>query len=382
MPARLFFLAILLSAVPVLATSPASFEQISKQAEAAQKADHLPDAIRLYQQGLRLKPTWTAGWWSLGSIFYDQDRYPEAQHAFHRFVALSPKPGPGYAFLALCEYEARDYERALQHFRMWGSKGWAGTSQLIDVGVFHFALLLTREGQFVPALYLLAGEAQRSHRAPALIEAIGLASLRMKNVPEDYPPEQREAVWLAGKSAFYASVPPTDFQQADDYAHRLATHYNQTPNVHYFLGTLRRFESNDAEAAKEFERELQIAPKHAASMIELARLAKDQNELDKGLSLAKTAAELEPDDPEVHQVYGELLLQKGSFEASVRELESAKKLAPDSAKVRFQLAAAYRKLKRPQDAQRETTAFNLLKDKQQVMASPQEKLASHPELLK
>ena len=94
MPARLFFLAILLSAVPVFATSPASFDQISKQAEAAQKTEHLPDAIRLYQQGLRLKPTWTADWWSLGSIFYDQDRYPEARQAFEHFVRLSPKPGP------------------------------------------------------------------------------------------------------------------------------------------------------------------------------------------------------------------------------------------------------------------------------------------------
>ena len=75
-------------------------------------------------------------------------------------------------------------------------------------------------------------------------------------------------------------------------------------------------------------------------------------------------------------------MQAGNLEESVRELESAKRLAPDSSTVRFQLAAAYRKLKRPQDAQREMAAFNLLKDKQQVMASPQEKLANHPELLR
>ena len=155
MPARLFSLAVLLIAVPIFAATLAGFEQISMQAEEAQKTDHLIEAIRLYQQGLHLKPAWSHGWWSLGSILYDLDRFPEAQRAFQHFVALSLKPGPGYAFLALCEYETRDYDHALQHFRMWGSKGWTGTSQLIDVGVFHFALLLTREGRFLPALYLL-----------------------------------------------------------------------------------------------------------------------------------------------------------------------------------------------------------------------------------
>ena len=37
-----------------------------------------------------------------------------------------------------------------------------------------------------------------------LIEAIGLASLRMAFLPENYPPERREAVWLAGTAAFTA----------------------------------------------------------------------------------------------------------------------------------------------------------------------------------
>ena len=73
---------------------------------------------------------------------------------------------------------------------------------------------------------------------------------------------------------------------------------------------------------------------------------------------------------------GRVLLAQRQFSESVHELETAKRLAPDSASIRYQLAESYRKLGRKEDAARETAAFNLLKDKQEVLAPPEEKL--HP----
>jgi len=368
------------SAVPHPLTPP--LQAISKKAEQAQASDNLPEAIRLYQKGLGLDPKWDEGWWSLASILYDQDRFSEAQVAFRQFVGLKPRPGPGYAFLALCEYETGEYDHALQHFRKWADNGWTGTSQLIDVGVFHFALLLTREGSFVPALHLLTAEVQKGYSGPGLIEAIGLASLHMKKTPEDYPPELREAVWLAGEAMYYAAAHLPDFARANEYSRRLTVHYDQIANIHYFLGTLKKFQSDYAGAAQEYQRELQISPDNAAAIIELARLASDDNRIEEAAKLAKRATELDSNNPEAHSLYGSILLKSGTLEESVREFEAAKKLAPDSASVRFQLASAYRRLHRTVDAERETKAFNLLKDKAQVIASAEEKLKGHPELLK
>ena len=170
--------------------------------------------------------------------------------------------------------------------------------------------------------------------------------------------------------------------RANEYGSRLSTHYGQTPNVHYFLGTLHNFQSDYAGAEIEFKHELQISPKHAAAMLALARLAMDDDRQKESEALAKSASELDPKNPETHSLYGEILLKAGNADNSARELEIAKKLAPDSASIRFQLAAAYRRLHRAADADRETAAFNLLKDKQLVMASAEEKLKSRPELLK
>ena len=383
MSARVCLLGVVLMAIPAFSTDPTSIEQIAKQAERAQNSNQLNQAIDLYQRGVRLEPTWSEGWWAIGTLLYEQDRFPEARAAFRRFVAVSPKPGPGYAFLALCEYETKDYGQALRHFRAWSSRGWSGTMELIDVATFHFALLLTREGKFIEALYLLAGEAEKSHSGATLIEAMGLASLRMRMIPEDYPPEQREMVWLAGKSAFYAAAHPPVYPLAEEYAARLVQHYNDRPNVHYYVGTLWKFESkNDEDVAQQFQQELAISPRHAPAMIELARVELEDNRVDDALTLAKNACDLEPENSEAHRVYGQVLMNLKRYEDSARELEAAKRLAPDSAPVRFQLATVYRRLGRAQEAERESAAFDLLKDKQMVIESPKEKLGNNPDFLK
>ena len=367
-------LALLLTSTPAAAArSPKSFEQIARQADTAREADQVQRAIDLYKEGVRLRPAWSEGWWELGTLFYDQDRFPEAEASFRRFAAAAHKPGPAYAFLGLCEYETEDYNRSLQHFRMWAGTGWGGTSELIDVAVFHFALLLTREGRFVEALYLLATEVQRRGRAPALAEAMGLASLRMKNLPEDYPPEQREMVWLAGNSALYAALPPNDFERADEYARRLLLHYDHAPNVRYYLGTLLGFEGKKVEAEKEFRQELLVSPQHVASLLELARMDLEEDRLAEAVEFAKRAVELEPKNPDAHHVLGRVLLATDHVQESVSELEIAKQLAPDGATIRSHLAMAYYRLGRKDEARAEQAAFTVLKAKEGVFVPPGEK---------
>jgi tetratricopeptide (TPR) repeat protein len=370
------FLALLFTADPALPRKPQkSFENIGTQADTARTSDHLDDAITLYSEGVRLRPSWSAGWWWLGSLLYEQDRFSESQAALQHFVAIARDPAPAYAFLGLCEYEMQDYDQAQHHFQLWARKGWPGTADLIDVAAFHWALLLTRKGRFLEALFLLATEAGKLHNSPALAEAMGLASLRMANLPEDYPPERREMVWLAGEAALNASLPSKEFDRADDYLRRLTLHYGQKPNVHYFRGTIFTFERKNEEAKAEFQAELQISPGNVPALLELARMDMDSNELSEAASLAKRATEIAPNDADAHHMMGRVLLATDQFQESARELEIAEQLAPDSATIRSHLALAYRRLGRTEEAKRETAAFLSLKEKEEVMAPPQEKTA-------
>ena len=79
-----------------------------------------------------------------------------------------------------------------------------------------------------------------------------------------------------------------------------------------------------------------------------------------------------------------LLFRLGDFyemfdedaEIVARELEIAKELAPDSALVRSHLAMVYSRLGRTEAAKAEAAAFLRLKNKEGVLAPPQEKLKS------
>jgi tetratricopeptide (TPR) repeat protein len=367
-------LAISFSLAASAATVPDHFETIAKQAETARSQERVPEAIRLYREGTKLRPSWADGWWYLGSLLYDQDRFPEATAAFqHLFVNTSHR-GPAHAFLGLCDYETGKYDDALAQFRAWAGAGWAGTRELRDVAMYHFALLLTRDGKFVESLYLIAPLAQRLGDNPELVEAMGLASLRMTYLPENYPPELRERIWLAGKAALYAAQSPKDFERADEFAERLESRYGTQPEIHYFRGTLYGFEGKDAEAGREYREELKISPEHAPSLVALAGFDLEKSDLAEAGALARRAVAADSNNAEAHHLLGRVLLETGDLRASVSELETAKQLAPDSPLVRSHLAMVYTKLGRTQEAKVEAAAFLALKSKEEVMASPEEKL--------
>jgi len=360
------------------ATVPSRFEIIAQQAELARTQDRVPEAIRLYREGTQLRPSWADGWWYLGSLLYDQDRFEEAGSAFQHLTNTSHR-GPAYAFLGLCNYENGNYEVAVREFRAWAGAGWAGSPQLVDVAVFRFALLLTRDARFFESLYLLASVAPRLGDRPELSEAMGLASLRLQYLPENYPPELRERIWLAGKAALFAAQSPKDFARADEFASRLEKRYPRQPNVHYFRGTIFTFEGNAAEAEREYREELTISHHHSPSMIALAAIDLDKaNRVEAG-EFARNAIQADPDNSEAHHILGRVFLEDGDFQASLNELETAKQLAPDSAGVRAHLAMVYTRLGRPREAKAESAALLALKNKEEVMAPAKVKLGEAKE---
>ena len=89
------------------AGAPDRFAEVSKQAAQAREQERLDEAERLYREAVRLRPAWREGWWYLGTMLYDQDRYEEARAALRRFTTLDAKVAGGWAFLGLCEFEIK-----------------------------------------------------------------------------------------------------------------------------------------------------------------------------------------------------------------------------------------------------------------------------------
>jgi predicted Zn-dependent protease len=209
---------------------------------------------------------------------------------------------------------------------------------------------------------------------PELAEAMGLASLRMRDLPANYPPDRRERIWLAGKAALFAAQSPADFERADEFAARLESRYPAQPEVHFFRAALYGFEGKKEEAEREYRQELRISPNHVPSLVALAAIDLEKAEVAEAGNLARQAAGADPKNAEAHHLLGRVFLANGDLRASASELETAKQLAPDSPVVRSHLAMVYTRLGRMQEAKAEAAAFLALKKKEGVMASPNEKL--------
>src|SRR6266705_1255615 len=94
--------------------NPESFENLAQRAQAAMDADRIPEALRLYDRATKLHPSWSEGWWHLGTLYFDAQHFEEARNAFAHFVSAEHKqPGPGFAMLGLSEFQLAHYSQAL-----------------------------------------------------------------------------------------------------------------------------------------------------------------------------------------------------------------------------------------------------------------------------
>jgi len=350
------------TASPAAPTAPqkAAFDKFSKQADEAREAGRLEDAIRLYNQALELNPKWMEGWWYLGSIFYDRDRYSEAAEALKILLSLGRENGPAWTLLGLCEFQLRNYKEALADLLYGKQLGVGDNKAFINVARYHGSLLLTRSGQFEMGFEELRPFAREGNESLSVIEAFGLNILRMPMLPAEMPPDKRELVLLAGRAAWHQAARHP--QEADKAFKELLARYPDAPNANYAYGVFQLIDTPDA-ALESFRRELQVKPDNVPAMLQIAFEYIKRNDYEQALPFAQKAVDAAPDFFVTHNALGRVLLEVGKVQEAIKELELGVKQAPDSPEMRFALARAYAKAGRREDARRERELFLQL-DKQ------------------
>ena len=342
------------------AQQQAQFNNLAKQADAAREAGRLEDAIRLYNQALQLNPKWQEGWWYLGSIFYDRDRYAEAGEALKILLSLKRENGPAWTLLGLCEFQLRNYKESLADLLYGKQLGVGNNKAFINVARYHGSLLLTRNGQFEMAFEEMRPFAREGNESLTVIEAFGINILRMPLLPSELPPDKRELVLLAGRAAWHQAARHP--QEAERAFKELLARYPDVPNANYAYGVFQLIDTPDA-ALESFRRELQVKPDNVPAMLQIAFEYIKRNDYEQALPFAQKAADAAPDFFVTHNALGRVLLEVGKINEAIRELETGVKQAPDSPEMRFALARAYAKAGRREDARREREMFLQL-DKQ------------------
>ncbi len=339
------------------AAAPAGFAAIVKQAAAAREANDLDKAVVLYKRGLALKPDWTEGWWGLGTACYDLDRYPEANDAFRRVLARDDSDGVTWVFKGLTSFKLKRYDEALSELTQARRRGVTASREISEAARYHTALLLTRNEEYEQSLAVLSDFGLEGNDSPRIIEAMGLATLRLPMLPDDLPGTRRELVMLAGRAQYFMAA--RLLQASQNAFETLVSRYPDTPNVHYAYGVLLAGEQPE-QAIDRFTRELKVSPTHVLAKIQIAFAYIKRSEFAEAKPWAEQAVQEAPTQFIAHNALGQVLLATGDVDGAVRALEAAVKLAPDSPAMHFALARAYRAAKRTADADREQAEFTRL----------------------
>jgi tetratricopeptide (TPR) repeat protein len=346
------------TAKPKAATPAAApLEAIIKAATQARLEERWADAIALYAKALKLKPDYVEGYWYQGTAYYAQDDYPRCRDAFRQVLKLAPKNGAANAFLGLCEFGLKDYDRSLQHLLLSRTLGVGDVPELGSTARYHAAMLMTRMDQFEQALETLGEFALEGNDNPRVIEAMGIATLRMPMLPVELPPDRREMVLMAGRASYMMATRNTAGSGKAFQA--LASRYPETPNVHYAYGVFLLQEEPD-KAIEEFGRELELQPDHPWSLMQLAYEHLKRGDAAAALPWAKKAVATAPNAFPARKALGQALLETGDVDAAIRELAIGLKLAPESPGLHFTIARAYQRAGRIDEANRARDEFTRL----------------------
>jgi tetratricopeptide (TPR) repeat protein len=333
----------------------ADFKKLSASADAARDADQLDRAATLYRQALNLRPQWVEGWWSLGTIEYDQNDYAGAASAFSKVKALDAKTGTARVMLGLCEFQLGQDASALRDIEAGKKLGIADDSQLWQVMVYHEGVLLRRAAKFEAAQQQLVRLCSHGVENSDVIRALGLTVLRVPG-KDELPNNSPGAGVVSAVGHAECRVAQKKFDQARREYSEVVKTYPQYPNIHYAYGRFL-LDLNDTEGAiGQFEQEIKNDPNHVFARLQIAA-AKYRVDSKGGLPFAEAAVKLNPDLPLAHYLLGLLLLDTGESARAVPELETARRGFPNEAQVYFALGNAYARAGRPQDAARARATF-------------------------
>ena len=366
MPAAALFSLVLLLASPAGRAPSApkeGFDALARRAGEARDAGRTPEAVALYRSALELRAGWDEGWWYLGVLLYESRKCDEAEPAFERFLALKPQAGPGWVIRGVCAYDRGEFPKAIEWIRKGVDLGLGSNAELQRVAAERLAFGLVKTGQFELAIQPLTLLARLAPDVPGLVEATGLALLRLPYLPSEVPAERRELVRKLGRAGSLHLARRGD-EAAKLYEELVAAHPDE-PRVRYAYGVFLLRSGNDNGLA-ELRRAVELDPDDVMSRLELAFELLLHGDNTEAKEQATKAVARAPSLFAAHNALGRALVELGELDAGIRELEEAVRLAPESPETHFTLARAYARAGRAEDAARERAAFTEIEERRRA----------------
>ena len=202
---------------------------------------------------------------------------------------------------------------------------------------YHAALLYIHFEQFEIAFDVLNEFLRAGNDSPKVVQAFGLAILRMPYLETEIPADQRELVLIAGRAGIgMAARRPEAAQAAFD---QLMARYSNAPNVHYAYGVFLLNQDSDA-ALKEFKRELEISLSISLQWCKWLSSILSVTTTTRPCRWPKEAVQLAPKMFPARNVLGRILPQLGQIDRAIKELEEGARLGADESANALRIGAS------------------------------------------
>ncbi|MBI3474366.1 MAG: tetratricopeptide repeat protein [Acidobacteria bacterium] len=134
--------------------------------------------------------------------------------------------------------------------------------------------------------------------------------------------------------------------------------------AHYLTGLALIRNGHPKDAVEEFRTALKLSPSHVLAKYHLAFSLIHAEQKDEAKTLLQEVIQQDPTYADAYYELGKLQLEQGDSKGAVVSLESGTKASPDADYIHYQLAMAYRRESRKEDAERELKLYQTLKGRQ------------------
>ncbi|MGZ4814735.1 MAG: tetratricopeptide repeat protein [Terriglobales bacterium] len=141
--------------------------------------------------------------------------------------------------------------------------------------------------------------------------------------------------------------------------------------IHFLAGLAFIRQGSPADAAQQLRAALQLDPANVSSKYHLAYALIELDKKDEALPLLREVLQQDPKHADAYYQLGKLQLERGETKAAISNLEASTRFKPDGDYIHYQLAMAYRRDSRLDDARRELKTYQELKARHRGRNAPQ-----------
>lgn len=337
-----------------------------------------------FERGLKVAPGNVSLNENLGFLHYRNGQFAKARRYLAKAIALGSE-NPGVAFsLAAAKVrtgeretglsELKSLESALSRFPdYWDERGWAELPQNPGAADVSFSRALSLAPDDLRGLngaasiaeiqkldekalsFLLRAKQSHPDDVDTLVHLGTVCLRRDLTIDALATLDRAHKIAPSNNAALYfyarAQIGVRQWQKAHDLFSEFARRVPNFGATYYALGWLDVKLNRPADARRELERCLQLAPNSSDPRYELAQLDLEEGEIDSALTKLRAVLGKDPLHAKANVAYGDILLSRGNLAEARTHYETAIQSDPTSGAAHYKLSTVLFRLNRREEAE-------------------------------